>query len=141
MKLRLATMRDVPLFDHEGMVLREQWSMVDTADLSAAGRAAIPKYRGHILQVHPEDVGTFDELVASLPTTEAHVDTDGAPGGPTIEQWVGHGYKAESYPGMGYAAVESPALATYRRTGKVPKAAVEKAMTEEREREAAQRSE
>lgn len=136
MKLRLATMRDVPLFDHEGMVLRESWTMVDTDALTAAGRAAIPKYRGHILQVHPEDVGTFDELVASLPTTKAHVDTDGAPGGPTIELWVGHGYKAEDYPGMGYVEVDSPALATYRRTGKIAKAAIDKAMAEERALEA-----
>lgn len=72
MKLRLATMRGVPLFDHEGMILREAWSEVDTADLTDAGRAAIPKYRGHILQVHPADVAVFDELVASLPSTPTH---------------------------------------------------------------------
>lgn len=73
MKLRLATL-NTPLFDHEGMILRESWTMVDTAELTAAGRAAIPKYRGQILQVHPEDVAVFDELVASLPTTPTHAE-------------------------------------------------------------------
>lgn len=71
MILRLATL-NAPLFDHEGMVLRESWSPVDTDDLTPAGREAIPKYRGQILQVHPEDVSLFDELVASLPTTVTH---------------------------------------------------------------------
>lgn len=71
MIIRLATL-NTPLFDHEGMVLRESWSAVDTDDLTDAGREAISKYRGRILQVHPEDVGLFDELVAGLPTTPTH---------------------------------------------------------------------
>ena len=59
-------------------------------------------------------------------------DEGGQPGGPTIEQWCSHGYKAEAYPGMGYAEVPSAALAVYRSTGVVPPAAIEAARAAER---------
>lgn len=65
MKLRISTL-NTPLFDHEGLLLDEKWQTVDVDKLPPAGREAIRKYRGHILQVHPEDVATFDELAAQL---------------------------------------------------------------------------
>lgn len=63
MKLRLATL-DSPLFDHEGLVLTPKWSEVDASKLTPAGRAAIVKYAGHIVNVHSADMRTFEQLQA-----------------------------------------------------------------------------
>lgn len=41
-------------------------------------------------------------------------------GGPTIEEFVKAGYPADKYPPAGYAEVASPALVTFKATGKMP---------------------
>ena len=65
MKIRLATL-NTPVFDHAGLQLNERWQEVDLEKLGLDGFAAVAKYRGHILQVHPADASRFDELVPQI---------------------------------------------------------------------------
>jgi hypothetical protein len=65
MKIRLATL-NTPLFDHEGLKLTEKWTEVDASKLTPAGRAAIVKYRGHIVNVHSADEKTYSQIVETV---------------------------------------------------------------------------
>lgn len=140
-KIRLSTARANTLFNEHGVQLTERWSNVDFDKLSLADRAGIVRGRNHYLQVHPDDDEKFSALAAQVAQESAAIgvasDETRASRGPTIEQWVSHGYKPSDYPGMGYAEVPSAALTVYRASGKVPKEAVDRAIREEREAEAA----
>lgn len=70
----------------------------------------------------PGAIVEFNELSANLadkfvPLVEGPepLRTDG----PTIEEWVAKGYRAEHYPPEGWAEVPSPGLDRYRTTGSI----------------------
>lgn len=63
MKARFITL-NTPLFDHLDLGITERWREIDLEKATPEQLAALVQYRGHIVQVHPEDEDTFESFVA-----------------------------------------------------------------------------
>lgn len=62
MKIKLCTLDNIPLFDHEGLLVTPSWREHETDDLGPKGLAALKAYTGQIVQIHPEDAPELVKL-------------------------------------------------------------------------------
>lgn len=59
--IRVATI-GAPLFQHDGLVVHAAWTELDVAKLEPKVRKALVDFTGHVVQIHPDDIGKLAEL-------------------------------------------------------------------------------
>jgi hypothetical protein len=63
-KIKLATMGEIPRFNHNGISVSDAWQEIDTDTLSDESRQALVDYVGRFVRVHDEDQDAFRSYVA-----------------------------------------------------------------------------